>query len=529
MQRLRAAAQWAKFSATTTQSAVGAPTSQARSCCPRTCGLHLALLGCSTLTIAVWLPGDELSTEAFLTKVATALCVVLLTCGIMYVADPRWRGFQHDFVMSQHPAKHSFEGSMPPMPQLGLDGTAVGCEAMTAPQSGLGGLSQDEQQMIAASVAEAVLADLDGQTDAARTDQMPSMMAPQAAQLPQTVLGATSAPSSGMSAPMMMQASRTSIYQGPLGTTPTPSFPLSSQPMQSQPMAGFDAGARYDAGFDAVGSGFDAAAAGFDAAGAGFCAPVPLHAPPAAPLQATGVPLQAASPAVLQAAHAAALQDADLLRHYSIDVECVASGRGHNDRVVAQISLVRGDGTVLLNLYVKPAVPVVSYITPLTGLTRELLEEQGMPFNDALVALRRALPRDAILVGQGIDNDVRWLGLVQGQDFAGLQDLAGLWRAWNKQFNSFSVYSQEHLAKVLLGEDINGGAHNAVDDAVKAIKLFRLHRQLSQLGPLALEEAKQRLMISPVTPPFKKRHPCFEGVCMGDKKTCCCGSPFYFK
>jgi hypothetical protein len=52
--------------------------------------------------------------------------------------------------------------------------------------------------------------------------------------------------------------------------------------------------------------------------------------------------------------------------HYCIDVECCASGTSHNDRVISQISLVDGYEQVLLNVYVRPSVPVVSYLTPLT-------------------------------------------------------------------------------------------------------------------------------------------------------------------
>eukprot|EP00927_Polykrikos_kofoidii_P044255 TRINITY_DN38271_c0_g1_i2.p1 TRINITY_DN38271_c0_g1~~TRINITY_DN38271_c0_g1_i2.p1 ORF type:complete len:595 (+),score=116.50 TRINITY_DN38271_c0_g1_i2:76-1785(+) len=217
----------------------------------------------------------------------------------------------------------------------------------------------------------------------------------------------------------------------------------------------------------------------------------------------------------------------DDLRYYSIDVECVASGARHNDRVVAQVSLVRGDGAVLLDLYVTPSVPVVSYISPLTGLTRELLEERGVPFGDAMKVLQRHLPPAAVLVGQGIENDVRWLGLAEGQDFSSMIDLASLWRVWNSSYGSWSIFSQEHLWKVLFAEDPAGRAHNAVDDAVKAVRLFRLYRRLASLGDAAVEEAKQRLLSTPVSPPFKKRNPIFEGVCMGDRKNCRCGAPMY--
>ena len=54
---------------------------------------------------------------------------------------------------------------------------------------------------------------------------------------------------------------------------------------------------------------------------------------------------------------------------YALDVECVATGKTHNDRAVAQIGLVDAYGRCVLNVYVKPKKEVVSYLTPLTGLT----------------------------------------------------------------------------------------------------------------------------------------------------------------
>ena len=41
-------------------------------------------------------------------------------------------------------------------------------------------------------------------------------------------------------------------------------------------------------------------------------------------------------------------------------------------------------------------------------------------------------------------------------------DLTGIYRIWNPKYNSYSVFSQDHLAKVLLGWDTAGAAHNAV-------------------------------------------------------------------
>lgn len=85
---------------------------------------------------------------------------------------------------------------------------------------------------------------------------------------------------------------------------------------------------------------------------------------------------------------------------------------------------IRSD-QVLLDIYVRPEQPVVSYLTPLTGLTAEVVQSQGVPLAQALAALRAVLPRNAVLVGQNILQDVTWLGLREGVDYASVMDLSG--------------------------------------------------------------------------------------------------------
>lgn len=64
---------------------------------------------------------------------------------------------------------------------------------------------------------------------------------------------------------------------------------------------------------------------------------------------------------------------------FSIDVECVATGIQHNARSVAQVALVDEWCRPIYNAYIKQEQPVVSYLTPLTGITKEVLEEHGLP------------------------------------------------------------------------------------------------------------------------------------------------------
>jgi hypothetical protein len=96
--------------------------------------------------------------------------------------------------------------------------------------------------------------------------------------------------------------------------------------------------------------------------------------------------------------------------YFAIDVECVATGHTHNDRAVAQIAVVDERMRTLVNVFVKPGTTtttttttttannegtsgastssssktttIVSTIEPLTGITREKLDEEGIPFGD---------------------------------------------------------------------------------------------------------------------------------------------------
>mmetsp|Transcript_7669 Transcript_7669/g.15016 ORF Transcript_7669/g.15016 Transcript_7669/m.15016 type:complete len:275 (-) Transcript_7669:263-1087(-) len=212
--------------------------------------------------------------------------------------------------------------------------------------------------------------------------------------------------------------------------------------------------------------------------------------------------------------------------YVSIDVECVATAIQHNARATAQIALVSQAGQPLLNLYVKPATEVVSYLQPLTSLSKELLDQYGMSFDEAMKMLRQQLPKNAILVGQNIGKDVEWLQLREGEDFAEMIDLSALFRVWNAKYNSFTYFGLDHAATCLLGQANDGAPHNAVTDAVKSMQLFNLYCRV-QHSPDEVASLHQKLLATPVAPSFAKQNPSFEGCCMGNRKTCICGAPFF--
>lgn len=105
---------------------------------------------------------------------------------------------------------------------------------------------------------------------------------------------------------------------------------------------------------------------------------------------------------------------------FSIDVECVATGTQHNARSIAQVALgmplsacdvlllphaVDEWGRLLFNCYIKQDVPIVSHLTQLTGITKEILDQYGMPLgkhprlrvDSLLTALSRGAGHPAVL------------------------------------------------------------------------------------------------------------------------------------
>jgi len=183
---------------------------------------------------------------------------------------------------------------------------------------------------------------------------------------------------------------------------------------------------------------------------------------------------------------------------------------------------------VWLNLYVKPPleVKIFSYLSELSGLSEELITSQGISLDKAKALIRATLPNDALLVGQNILQDVQWLELVEGVDYGGLMDLAGIWRVYNEKYKAFSYFSLQHEAKALLGLS-STSPHNAVTDGILSIRLYNLYKHIEN-DANQIAKAHQLLLQTAIDPSFAKLHPVYEEVCMGQKKTCKCGSPFFF-
>lgn len=202
-------------------------------------------------------------------------------------------------------------------------------------------------------------------------------------------------------------------------------------------------------------------------------------------------------------------------RVFSVDVECAATGWGHDDRAPCRVAVVRSGATVL-DLVIR-VDGLVSPLTPLTGLDVRQLA-QGKSLDEARRLVRAALGPDAVLVGQSIQHDIHWLGLAEGTDFKRSVDLAELFRC--SAFGRSRVLCLEHEALGLLGQRVQLGLHDPVEDAQVSLRLFeewgsspdRVQAAREQLGRLC----EQRALPARRRPP-----PVIDGVCMGRWSTFC--------
>ena len=208
----------------------------------------------------------------------------------------------------------------------------------------------------------------------------------------------------------------------------------------------------------------------------------------------------------------------------SIDVECAATSVNHNGRTISSIGMVDERGHCLLDLLIKPQVEVLSYLTPISGVQREHVESHGIPLDEALNKVRSCLSPGTVIVGQNILKDIQWLGLVEGVDFGSMVDLAALFRVWNHKKNSFTNFSQDHVAKVWLGIG-DRTTHNALEDSHISISLFNAYRKVQN-------DRNQLLYYQNLTftaereSSFAFREGSIDGCCLGNRKTCICGGAF---
>ena len=172
-----------------------------------------------------------------------------------------------------------------------------------------------------------------------------------------------------------------------------------------------------------------------------------------------------------------------------------------------------------------------SYMTALSGIREGDLVRpctDGVPllsFADAQALLRKNLPKEVVLVGQKIQGDVEWMGLVEGVDFAEMVDLSEIFKSYNTSYGNYAYHSLIHQANIVLGDSHDASLEHCPElDARMSIQLWNK----VVLSPRVVPRWQMALVQNrPAESVAKRLNWVLEGVCLSkfNKKFCSCGSP----
>jgi len=209
-------------------------------------------------------------------------------------------------------------------------------------------------------------------------------------------------------------------------------------------------------------------------------------------------------------------------KYCSLLVECVATGKGHNDRAVAHIALVDEDMKAIVNVYINPKEEVFSCLTQITTLDEEIMKKYGLEHDFAMKVLLAELNPEIVLVGHNISRHIHRLGLKKGVHYKDKLDVADCWRVWNSNYSNYTKFSLGHEVQVILHSQITC---NAANDAIFAMQLFQYYLQLADKAQ-GLHQVRYHLISTPIVKAIHKRFPEIDNVCMGLYSKCTCGSEF---
>ncbi|XP_057698914.1 RNA exonuclease 5-like [Corythoichthys intestinalis] len=157
---------------------------------------------------------------------------------------------------------------------------------------------------------------------------------------------------------------------------------------------------------------------------------------------------------------------------FGLDCEMCLTVKGYE---LTRVSLVDSEGTCLMDQLVKPDNKILNYLTQFSGITAGMLRPIRTTLRDVQVTLRALLPRDAILVGHSINNDLVALKLIHPH----VIDTSLLYRRESGQKFKLKLLAEVALGRSIQTQEEKG--HNPVEDALAALDLAKYFIRKSPL------------------------------------------------
>ncbi|XP_030571054.1 RNA exonuclease 4 [Drosophila novamexicana] len=174
-----------------------------------------------------------------------------------------------------------------------------------------------------------------------------------------------------------------------------------------------------------------------------------------------------ANAALTKSARARLKRKAQRNRILAMDCEMVGVGFNGQDDMLARVSIVNKVGEVLLDKHVKPREPVTDYRTSVSGIRPHDIEnaEEFKDVQDEVVKLLHG----KILVGHALRNDLAVLSIKH--PVAQIRDTSR-YKPLCKLVSNGHTPSLKRLTLAVLGQEIQTGEHNSVEDARAAMGIY---------------------------------------------------------
>lgn len=179
--------------------------------------------------------------------------------------------------------------------------------------------------------------------------------------------------------------------------------------------------------------------------------------------------------------HDAPMRRGDM--YFALDCEMVGVGPEGLDSALARVSIVNWDGQIVLDTYVRVDEPVTDYRTFISGIKEEhVTSDRAMPL-DYVQNLVAGILRGKILIGHGLENDLKALCL--NHPWTDIRDTAK-YAPFMTKVETSSILSLvdapelrprklKDLAYEKLGMEIQvmGVPHSPLEDAKAAMALYK--------------------------------------------------------